>query len=188
VPNDNEDVFLSASAVRLSLDDISRSREVVLHVDVRKPNRAEYVRVHPDPAMSVVTSIYTDPIEGEIFLVHPAMRDELRGDWRPATLMVARTWPGGSLLLWPVPMPDGDPQKDKCGESHRAAAALAQSKWVRMQWVKGTKTYSARESEGVIAEPTWPRETFDQLLQVGFRGRIIDSPSHPAARTIRGLP
>src|SRR5690349_18316497 len=58
-------IFDNLDALRLSPDSaaIAGTREVLAHVAVRKPNRMDFIRTHPDPAMSLATAIFEDKAE-----------------------------------------------------------------------------------------------------------------------------
>jgi hypothetical protein len=47
--------------------------------------------------------------------------------------------------------------------------------------------YRIYRAEGDIPEPIWPKESFQELLQLAFSGRIIESADHPVVRRLRGL-
>jgi hypothetical protein len=34
----------------------------------------------------------------------------------------------------------------------------------------------------------WPEVTFQELIRIGFRDRVIDAVTHPVVRRLRGLP
>jgi hypothetical protein len=57
--SDAADIFTDLAALRLTPDEAGQigAEEVLAHVSVRKPSVNEFVRVHPDPAMSLTTSI-----------------------------------------------------------------------------------------------------------------------------------
>jgi hypothetical protein len=38
-----------------------------------------------------------------------------------------------------------------------------------------------------LADPTWPDITFNEVLKIAFRDRIIDNPDHPVIKRLRGL-
>jgi hypothetical protein len=76
--NDAADIFSDLSALRLTPDEAGQigTEEVLAHVSVRKPTINEFVRVNPDPAMSLATSIFVDP-ERETYFVAPSARNVL---------------------------------------------------------------------------------------------------------------
>jgi hypothetical protein len=43
------------------------------------------------------------------------------------------------------------------------------------------------EAQGTIAEPVWPEHSFQQLVKIAFRDRIVDRVDHPLIKKLRGL-
>jgi len=37
-----------------------------------------------------------------------------------------------------------------------------------------------------IPDPTWPELSFDEIIRIAFRDRLIDSPEHPVIKRLRG--
>jgi hypothetical protein len=37
-----------------------------------------------------------------------------------------------------------------------------------------------------LPEPEWPETSFEELMQIAFRGRIINSLDHPVIRQLLG--
>lgn len=89
---DTENFFHNLEAIRLSPDDTVGigTREILTRVPVRKPRKDEFVRCHPDPAMSVAVTIYTDGEErDDVYFVAPLMRGALAEDVRPVLLQLS---------------------------------------------------------------------------------------------------
>src|SRR3954454_18117392 len=81
-------LFHDLSALRLDGTGTSSGAvEVITHVPVRKPNRHEFVRVHPEFILG--TTVFTDKEERESYLVTPVMRSALVGEARPVLLVLA---------------------------------------------------------------------------------------------------
>jgi hypothetical protein len=181
------DFFANLDGLRISIFDTAESvREILSAVPVRKPNRTDYFRTHPDPNMCLPTTVLVDRDEqDEIFFVPPDMRGVLAGELKHVLLQVTITRQG-VLLLWPINLPlDG--RHCPWAETSRQAAELAKSSWVRMASDRPLGAYRIFRAEGEIPEPRWPDKTFGELLQIAFRGRIIDSEDHPVIRRLRGL-
>ena len=56
-----------------------------------------------------------------------------------------------------------------------------------MVWSEDEGDYQIETAEGIDHEPAWPDKTFEDLLKLGFDGKIIDSEEHPYVRRLRGL-
>src|SRR5262245_22716582 len=94
--NDAADIFADLAALRLMPDEAGQigSEEVLAHVSVRKPSINEFVRVNPDPAMSLATSIFVDP-ERETYFVAPGART-----WWPALRQCCYLPPSTSVVCF----------------------------------------------------------------------------------------
>ena len=181
-------VFDDLDALRLSVDTAGTAgmREVLRHVPVRKPNRTEFFRTHPDANMSITTAIFDDREEQETFFVLPELRKELAGELKPVLLMTAITRQGVTFL-WPVSLPDDSGRRNAWAETAREAAELAKTAWVRMAADMQLGAYRVYVAEGELSDPVWPDKSFKELLEIGFKDRIIDSEDHPVVKRLRGL-
>ncbi len=50
----------------------------------------------------------------------------------------------------------------------------------------GGGSYDIYRATGELPDPTWPPLSFAELVQIAFKDRFIDSPSHPVLRELRG--
>jgi hypothetical protein len=71
--------------------------------------------------------------------------------------------------------------------SLREAAEIAVDKWSRVQANMALAAYETTVAQSVMTEPTWPEATFNELIRLAFRDRLIDSPAHPVVKRLRGL-
>lgn len=155
----------------------------LVSIPVRKPDRQWWIRVHPDAAYRIDTGIIEVQEQRESYLVAPQLRGELSGDVLYKTLALA-TNRQGSVFLWPVRLPDPDGRLDPWNTAAREAMALAAEKWVR---IAGNGTgYDVFTTIAPLPEPEWPEQSFEQLLNVAFRGRYITTANHPVLRRLRG--
>src|SRR5208283_1939984 len=121
-------IFANLDALRLSTEAVTLSgmSEVLTHIPVRKPNRHEFVRTHPNPEMWFNTGVFEDKEEREVFFVTPDMRDALVGEIKPVTL-TATINRQSVLFLWPVKLPTDEMRRNACSETAREAAELAKT-------------------------------------------------------------
>jgi hypothetical protein len=47
--------------------------------------------------------------------------------------------------------------------------------------------YEIFEAEGTIPDPTWPGESFQELIRIAFRDHMVSGLDHPVIRRLRGL-
>jgi hypothetical protein len=181
-------IFDNLEALRLSPESAAMigTREVLTHVPVRKPSRTEWVRVHPNPEMQIATGVFIDREERETFFVVPELRPELVGDLRPVLLATSITRQG-VVCLWPIPLPDESGRRNAWGDAAREAAETAKEQWVRVVADMALGAYRIHLAEGDLPDPVWPVKSLGELLQLAFKGRIVDSIDHPVVRRLRGL-
>jgi hypothetical protein len=179
-------IFADLDALRLSPDAaaVAGTSEILSHVPIRKPNRHEFFRTRSEPEFWFGTGIFEDKEEREVFFVTPGMREALVGEIKPVLLVPAMTRQG-VLLLWPVKLPTDGPGRS-WAETARQAAELAKAKWVRLVPDMGLGGYRIFMAEGSLPEPEWPDKPLDEILQIAFRDRIVDSENHPVVRRLRG--
>jgi hypothetical protein len=182
-----ESIFDNLEAIRLSPDAAATAgtREVLRHVPVRKPNRTEFIRVHPDPDMQLATGVFVDREEREVYFVIPDLRAELAGELKPVLLVTAISRQGVTLL-WPVPLPDEGGRRNAWAETAREACELAKTEWVRLAADMSLGAYRVYQAEGQLSAPVWPDKSLSELLKLGFKDRIVDSAEHPVVKRLRG--
>jgi hypothetical protein len=185
--NDAADIFTDLSALRLTPDEAGQigSEEVLVHVPVRKPSFSEFVRVHPDPAMSIETTIFVDP-ERETYFVTPGARNVLVAGVK-AIQLVAAVNQRGLCFLWPLALGDGTGRRNNWHETAREAAGMGKREWVKIVSDMPSGCYRIYTAKGNLPDPVFPDKRLDELLRLAFRGRIVDSEDHPVVKQALGL-
>ena len=122
----------------------------------------------------------------ESYLVRPEVAPELVGETVVKTFFTAITRQG-VVFFWPVTVPPPDAKANEWWRSAREAAELAVTRWIRVKANMNLGAYDIFEAEGKIPEPEWPDLSFQELLRIGFRDRMIDRVDHPVIRRLRGL-
>ena len=92
-----------------------------------------------------------------------------------------------ALFIWPVPLPSEDGRRNAWTDTAQEAMRLAQEHWVRLMPDMGLGAYCIYRAEGQLSDPVWPDKSFEELLEIAFKDRVIDSPDHPVVRRLRGL-
>jgi hypothetical protein len=181
-------IFADLDSLRLSSDAaaVMGATEALSHVPVRKPNRHEFFRVRPEPEFWLSTGVFEDREERETFFVAPRMRDALLGEIKPVLLVPAITRQR-VLFLWPIKLPTEGQRFSGWTDTATEAAELAKTGWVRLVADMGLGGYRIYHAQGELSEPEWPDKNLQELLQIAFRDRIVDSDSHPAVRRLRGM-
>jgi hypothetical protein len=184
----SDSVFDNLEALRIAPDDASTAgtREVLRHVPVRKPNRTEFVRVHAGEDMQIVTGVFIDKEEREVYFVIPELRYELAGELKPVMLVTAISRQG-VVILWPVGLPDEGGRRNAWADSSREACEMAKDNWVRLAADMSLGAYRIYQAQGKLSEPVWPDKKLPELMKLGFKDRIVDSEDHPVIKRLRGL-
>jgi hypothetical protein len=72
------------------------------------------------------------------------------------------------------------------GRSAAEAAELAMDKWIRITANMALGAYEISEAIGNLSEPVWPEMSFQEILRIAFRDRIVQSLDHPLVQRLRG--
>lgn len=177
------------AALRLdqSYADTVGVKKLLTTVPVRKPNRQDFVRVHPDPEYRLTPAATIEvKDEGEVYLVTPNIAPGLAGEFSTVTLFTTISRQG-TLHLWPVKLPDPDGRYNEWHRSAAEAAERAMSKWVRVTSSRSLGAYELFEASGELPEPVWPEFSFQEILKIAFRDRIVDRPDHPLVQKLKGI-
>jgi hypothetical protein len=184
-PKTAEDGF-NLESLRLDQSFIETSvKKLLLTVPVRRPSNQDFIRVNPNPAYRANLAIVELRDERETYLLAPTIARGLPGEFAMATIYTAVNRQG-ACFLWPVklPQPDG-----RVIEWHRAAAEaaeIAMTRWVRIKANMSIGAYDVIAATGVIPDPVWPEETFEQLLRIAFRSYFVNSFDHPLVKRLTG--
>jgi hypothetical protein len=185
--DDKADPF-NPAALRLdqSFADSVGVKKRLITVPVRKPNRQDFVRVHPDPAYRLTPAAIIEVKEDrEVYLVTPEMAPNLPGEFVGATLYTVVNRQGVlSSLAGEAARSDG-----KHNEWHRSAAEaaeLAMQLWVRITANMSLGANDVFEATGDLPPPVWPEFDLAEILKIAFTDRIVDRMDHPLVQRLRG--
>ena len=121
----------------------------------------------------------------EDFLVRPEILPELMGEVVFNTIYTAINRQG-VVFLWPVRLPAPDDRKNEWARSAREAAEMAMSRWVRMKANMSLGAFEITVAESEMAEPVWPPVSFEDLIRLAYRDRMITSLDHAVIKRLRG--
>jgi hypothetical protein len=160
-------------------------KKAIVTIPVRKPSDQDFVRVRPEPSYHLPTAIITLRDERETFLVAPHIAREIPGEFVLSTLYTSINR-AGVLFLWPVRLPAADGRQLEWHRSAAEAAEMAMQSWVRVKANMSLGAYDIYQASATIPEPVWPDLSFDKLLEIAFRGRLVDSFDHVVLKRLRG--
>jgi hypothetical protein len=177
------------AALRLdqSYADTVGVKKLLTTVPVRKPIRQDFVRVRPDTSYRLTPAAIIEVKEDrEVYLVTPNMAQGLPGEFSTATLFTTMNRQG-NLHLWPVKLPASDGRHNEWHRSAAEAAERAMKKWVRVTASMSLGAYEIFEASGDLPEPVWPDFSFQEILKIAFRERIVDRLDHPLVQRLQGI-
>lgn len=160
-------------------------RKLLNTVPVRKPNRQEFIRVHPNKDYWLETAVLELREEREIYLVSPDLWQELSSEITPKLLCTTINRQR-VLTLWPIRMPGEDGRLDQWNTSAMAAADLACDHWVKVVANMSLGAYEVYPALGDLLDPEWPDLSLHEILKIAFKGNYIADLDHPVIRRLRG--
>jgi len=163
-------------------------KKALVTVPVRKPDKTWFVRVHPDEGYRLLPAAVLElKEERELYIVTPALCQQLNLETAvtPRAIFTAINRQG-VVFLWPVRLPGPDGKLDDWSRTAMEAAQRAMHGWVRIQANMALGAYDIMQATASLTDPTWPEESFHELLKVAFRDKLIDTSDHPVLRKLRG--
>jgi hypothetical protein len=161
-------------------------KKLLTTVPARKPSPQDFVRVHPAPEYRENFAMIDLKDDREDYIVRPEILPELAGEVVLKTLFTT-TNRQGTVFLWPVRLPAPDDRKSEWLRSAREAAELAMTRWVRLKANMSLGAYEITVAESVMADPIWPRLSFQELVRIAYRDRMVTTTDHPVVKRLRGL-
>jgi hypothetical protein len=161
------------------------AKRLLITVPVRKPNKQDFVRVHPDPEYRVEVALLD--YERDTYLIVPQLCAELtESEYYVATIHVAINRQK-VVFLWPVKLPGADGRQMDWHISAAEAAEKARDRWVRVTANMSLGAYEVFEAVADYGDPEWPTQSFWDLIKIAFKNRLIDNADHLIIQKLRGL-
>jgi hypothetical protein len=161
-------------------------KKLLTTVPVRRPDPQDFNRVQPAPEFRENFPMIHLKDDREDYLVRPEILPELAAEVLFKTLFTAINRQG-VIFLWAIPLPAPDGRKNEWARSAREAAEMAMKQWVRLKANMSLGAYEITVAESVMADPVWPDLSFQELVRIAFRDRLITSIDHPVVKRLRGL-
>ena len=162
---------------------VSGVRKKLTTVPVRKPNKTQFVRVHPANKMDTMLLRYGDNGE-DLYLIDPDVMQQVEDLAKNYRLMEAIDRQN-NVFIWPVAIPD-DGRPLNWHLSALEAANNAELEWTRMQANMALGAYDIFAAEQDLGGPEWPELSMNELLEIAFKNKIIDRPDHLVLLQLRG--
>jgi hypothetical protein len=162
-------------------------KKLLTTVPVRKPNKQDFIRVHSDPEYRLCgVGMIELQEEREIYLVTPGYVRQLE----PQTFSFCNLYLAINrqkvVFLWPCEIAgDRGPCKSM---AHFGTGGRGESDG-SMDQGRGEHEFGAYEffvAENPLSDPEWPSVSLRDLLQIAFKGHVIDGRDHPVMQRLRG--
>jgi hypothetical protein len=150
-----------------------------------KPNPQDYIRTHPASEYRMAVAVIELREDRELYLLPPAIARELPGEFVMASIFTAINRQG-VVFLWPVKLPSPDGRVNEWHRSAQEAAEMAMRRWVRVKANMSLGAYEIFEAASTVADPQWPELSFQELLRVAFRDRLVNHLDHAVIKRLRG--
>jgi len=125
--------------------------------------------------------------EGEIYVLDPTVRSELATESTVGTRVFFTAINRQNVLfLWPIRLPGEDGRIDEWNRSAMEAATMATEGWVRVASNMSLGAYEVYQATADLPDPEWPELSFEQILQIAFKDRMIESLDHAVLQRLRG--
>ena len=190
--NKNKEKIESSSSFSLEQLKLSQSfsenlkvKKIINNIPCKKPNRHEFVRVHPDTEMHIETATLEFKEDRQIYLVNPKLWNSLSSEIKPQAIFTVINRQG-ELSLWPVNLPGEDGSTNPWNQSAIDAVEAAKTKWIRVIPNMSSGSYDIFIAEGNIPEPEWPVMSFSKIMEISFKGKYIETLDHPVLKALRG--
>ncbi len=160
-------------------------KKVLTMVPVGKPDKARFFRIRGGAEWVFAAYILQNKEADETYIVLPHIAPIFGSLARPAQLHVA-VGRNGNPSLVPVVLPGEDGKRNSWHESLAQAVELAETQWIRIVSNMPAGAYDVLVATGNLSGPVWPDTSMEELIKVAFRGKIIDSESHPVVQALLG--
>lgn len=178
---------LTLASLRLSQDFGASAgvKKLLTIVPVKKPANQSFIQVRPGEEWRMQAAILQLKEDGECYLVTPDVYPDLMHEARPKMLYLGMSREG-NVFVWPVNLPTEDGRLDSWSTSAHSAASIAESAWIRLVANRSLGAYDVLEATHLVDEPEWPEKTFEELIILAFKDRLISSLEHPIVKRLRG--
>jgi hypothetical protein len=160
--------------------------DVVQPPEVREPRKREYLMVHPTYSRVATVVEYALPgtMERGYYLATGRMKALIEEeDLRVARLVLCQSLQTRAWFIWPVKL-DRDGKENAWNRSSERFVADVKTRWGRR--VNRKTGYGTRFAPGDHDPPTWPPQTWKEILHEAFTSRVIDSREHPVFLALEG--
>jgi len=160
-------------------------KKLLTNVPVRKPRKTQFFRSHPSADMAFGGMLLQQKEKDESYLVMPDVAQQI-SELVQAVDLFAAIDRQNNVFLIPVPRPGDSGLRNPWHESLFQAVELAKESWIRINANMQIGGYDVCEAQVSLSQPDWPEHAMHKLIEVAFRGKIIQSLDHPVVQGLLG--
>jgi hypothetical protein len=163
------------------------AKTVLTAIGIRRPSRLEFIRTHPSPDYRLVPVYFITLQESrEYYLVDPKLKVHLRPrEYSKGALFLA-TNRYDRPFFWLVTTQSSTGRISDWYTSALECEERARYEWVQVVADQNAGVYTVGVAEEPLPEPEWPEQSFQELFQIGFKRRWVNSLDHSVFKELRG--
>jgi len=179
------DFDLEALRMNQNFGAMTGVKRAILSVPVRKPNKQWFIRVRLGEEWRFQAALLMFKEENESYLIDPSLVADLGTEVTPTILLTCMNRQD-VIFIWPIRLPGPDGRIDNYNRTALEAAAMAQDHWIRVVANIPLGAYEVHKAVANWDDPRWLDISFQKLMEIAFRDKIIRDFSHPALKRLRG--
>lgn len=180
----NKKFDLAAMRLTPGADQVIEAKKIIQKIPIKKPTKQEFVRVNPGESYTITVGLLELKEDKQFYLVVPELRG-LLPDIAAFQLVLGMNRQK-QLFIWPIRLPDSDGRPNPWSLSAMDAAEEAKTSWVKVVANMHAQAYEVYQAQATLSEPEWSDKSFEELLEIAFKGFIIDSEDHFVIKQLRG--
>lgn len=161
-------------------------KPVITSVAIMKPNPKQFIRVCATRAGFPYSAMAVDGGQGIGFYLVTNGVDQLVPQHVKAYSFHLAINRANQLFLIPLNEHRTNGHRHSSADSLELALEQAKRAWVQISWNSALMGYQVYEAVGNLAEPIWPTLTDNEIFNLAFKGRIIQSATHPIIQGLQG--
>jgi hypothetical protein len=163
-------------------------KKLLTTVPVRKPNKQDFVRVHPDSDYRLCgVAIIELREDRETYLVVPSYAQQLEPQIFNHCNLYLTINRQKVVFIWPVKLPEPGDRISGWHTSGLEGAEKAMTQWIRVVPNMGLGAYEFFVAQNQLSDPEWPTLSLRELLKIAFKDHVIDGPDHPVMQRLNGI-
>lgn len=159
--------------------------EAISCIQVCKPNKQSFFRVHPDSDFRLQVPLIHMAQERQWYFADQQLWSNLSEELVNFHLMTCIDVFGG-IFLWPIKPLDPN-RPNSWTQSALEAVDLATSNWVRIIPELAQSKYRIKVAASKLDQPNWPDLSFLEMINKAFEESYISDLDHPVVKRLRGI-